>query len=339
MFDNQLPIFSGRTEMTVQEDGITYLTQKSQLSPKKITKTNYELADRVDSLIKWATKNVAPKGHTPCGIFHYPERLRNLIEKVAFWYELRYNNNEINQLCHYGSSEDINMDKILFHKKVSDGPTIWSQGFDKDTFLSTLENQEGYLLKEPEFPSRKMKGLTHFYHMQFEKMTDEKTKQQTIIATFPTLNDTNEMIYLKNHVANIIKEYYNDCYLHQELLNCIMYRIIDHEPSRVGPRRAMLFAKEFETDIRIPMQYGVDTSDPGLKEQIEFYLSLGGSEDVDCLINYSWREKKNQPLEVEPLRKIMARLGVQRPNHTSLETGKVKVLTNQSVPSLTKKSK
>lgn len=328
MFDNQLPIFIGRTEMTIQ-DGTVCITQKAQISSGKVTKTNYELTDRVDKLIKWATKNVAPIGHTPCGIFCYPERLRNLIEKVAFWYELRYTNNEVNQLCYYGASEDINMDEILFHKKMSDGQSVWSQGFDKDTFLSTLENQEGYLLKEPEFPSRKMEGLTYFYQIQFQKIIDEKTKQQTVVATFPTLDDANELIILKKNVADVITEYYNACYLHQELLNCIMYRIIDHEANRVGPRRAMLFAKEFGTDIRVPMQYGVDTSDPGLKNEIEFYLSLGGTPDIDCLINYSWREKKNQTLEIESLKKIMAREHVQEPQQQQI--------SDQSQPVLKKK--
>ena len=55
------------------------------------------------------------------------------------------------------------------------------------------------------------------------------------------------------------------------------------------------------------------------------------------------RAKKNEPLEVEPLRKIMARVGAQRPNHVflenhaTLESGKVNVLTNRSKPSLPKK--
>ena len=188
-----------------------------------------------------------------------------------------------------------------------------------------------------------MEGLSSRYQVTFKKIIDSKTGQEKIVAEFPTLENLDEELALKNKISDVINEYCDDSYLHHELLNCIMYRIIDHERSRVGPRRAMLFAKEFGTDIRIPMQYGVDTSDPGLKEQIEFYLSLGGSEDVDCLINYSWRAKKNEPLEVEPLRKIMARVGAQRPNHVflenhaTLESGKVNVLTNRSKPSLPKK--
>ena len=342
MFENLLPVLRRKTEMIVQ-NGTTYISQVPVMQAAKVTSNNYELSDRVDKLIKWATKTVAPKGHTDSGVFYYPERLRNLIEKVAFWYEMRYTRNEINQMCYYGASEDINMDEILFHKKWSDGQTIWSQGFDKDTFLETLEHEEKHLLYEPTFPSRMMEGLSSRYQVTFQKIIDSKTGQEKIVAEFPTLENLDEELALKNKISDVINEYCDDSYLHHELLNCIMYRIIDHERSRVGPRRAMLFAKEFGTDIRIPMQYGVDTSDPGLKEQIEFYLSLGGSEDVDCLINYSWRAKKNEPLEVEPLRKIMARVGAQRPNHVflenhaTLESGKVNVLTNRSKPSLPKK--
>lgn len=336
MFENLLPVPRRKTEMSIQ-NGTTSITQVPVIQPNKVTSNNYELSDRVNKLIKWATKNVAPKGLTDTGVFHYPERLRNLMEKVACWYEMRYTRNEINQMCYYGSSENINMDEILFHEKLSDGQTIWSQGFDKDTFLETLEHEEKYLLYEPAFPSRMMEGLSNRYQVSFRKVVDSKTGQENIVAEFPTLRNPDDLVALKNKVSDVINEYSDDSYLHHELLNCIMYRIIDHDPNRVGPRRAMLFAKEFGTDIRIPMQYGVDTSDPGLKEQIEFYLSLGGSEDVDCLINYCWRAKKNQPLEVEPLRKIMARVGAQRPSPASLESGKVKVLTNQNNPSLPKK--
>lgn len=70
------------------------------------------------------------------------------------------------------------------------------------------------------------------------------------------------------------------------MLNCVMYRIIERGGNRIGPRRAFLFAKEFNRNIDIPMIYGVDRSDPGLESFVNMYLEAGGSKQLSCLINY-----------------------------------------------------
>ena len=74
--------------------------------------------------------------------------------------------------------------------------------------------------------------------------------------------------------------------LREEILNCAMYRIIERGGNRIGPRRALLFAKEFERDINIPMKYGVDRSDPYLKTFIHKYLDAGGSRNLVCYEDY-----------------------------------------------------
>ena len=56
-----------------------------------------------------------------------------------------------------------------------------------------------------------------------------------------------------------------------------MYRIIERGGNRFGPRRAFLFAKEFGRNIDVPMMYGVDTSDPGLRYFMNEYLKAGGN--------------------------------------------------------------
>ncbi|MCI8778812.1 MAG: hypothetical protein HFI87_06660 [Bacilli bacterium] len=75
-------------------------------------------------------------------------------------------------------------------------------------------------------------------------------------------------------------------YRKEEMLNCVMYRIIERGGNRIGPRRAFLFAKEFNRNIDIPMIYGIDYSDPGLESFVKMYLDAGGSKQPSCLIGY-----------------------------------------------------
>jgi hypothetical protein len=63
------------------------------------------------------------------------------------------------------------------------------------------------------------------------------------------------------------------------LLDTIMYRMMESRGKYYGPRRAVLFAEEFERDIRVPVRYG----DASL---IYDYVMNGGSGDFMCYINY-----------------------------------------------------
>lgn len=74
--------------------------------------------------------------------------------------------------------------------------------------------------------------------------------------------------------------------LGEAILDCAMYRIIQRGGNRKGPRRALLFAKEFKRDIDIPMKYGVDCSDTYLKTFIHKYLDFGGSRNLVCYDDY-----------------------------------------------------
>ena len=111
-------------------------------------------------------------------------------------------------------------------------------------------------------------------------------------------------------VKRIIKLYDNWVYQKDEMLNCVMYRIIERGGNRIGPRRGFLFAKEFNRNIDIPMIYGIDTSDPMLGGFIMEYLKAGGNEDLICLYGYGFRDKQNEPLRTISLKEVMKLKGV-----------------------------
>ena len=94
-----------------------------------------------------------------------------------------------------------------------------------------------------------------------------------------------------------INDYDNKIMLKEELLNCVMYRIIERGGNRVGPRRGFLFAKEFGRNIDIPMMYAIDRSDPGLRLFINEYIKAGGSKDLICYIGYFSRINKMKKLD------------------------------------------
>ena len=71
-----------------------------------------------------------------------------------------------------------------------------------------------------------------------------------------------------------------------------MYRIIERGGNRIGPRRAFLFAKEFNRNIDIPIKFGIELSDPGLRSFINEYIKLGGNNDLVCYQNYFFRASK-----------------------------------------------
>ena len=69
--------------------------------------------------------------------------------------------------------------------------------------------------------------------------------------------------------------------------------MIQRGQNRIGPRRAFLFAKEFDTNIDIPMIYGIDYSDLNLKIFINEYIKAGGTKDLACYVNYFCSDSDN----------------------------------------------
>ena len=96
--------------------------------------------------------------------------------------------------------------------------------------------------------------------------------------------------------------------IREELLECVMYRIIELGGKIAGPRRALLFAQEFGTDIDIPMMYGVDSSDKELKDFIITYINAGGHDDLECYVDYLSRIHRFQRVNTITVRSLLTKL-------------------------------
>ena len=67
-------------------------------SVKGSSNTLIDLDDKVDAFIRWYYENSVKGNYTDIGEYRLPIEMKNLIEKIAVWYELRYPDYEINKL-------------------------------------------------------------------------------------------------------------------------------------------------------------------------------------------------------------------------------------------------
>lgn len=80
---------------------------------------NYAPSQKIDEFIEWYYINFV-KGHfTDIGEQHQPDHMRNIIEKMAVWYELRYPEYEVSRLYPGSTHEDIFTDNIYLYKNAA----------------------------------------------------------------------------------------------------------------------------------------------------------------------------------------------------------------------------
>ena len=144
-------------------------SQKRYLASLKRQKT--ELDDKVDEYIKWYFKNSVKGQYTEVGEYLCPREMRNAIETIAVWYELRYPEDEVNRLVNVeGLHNDINSNLIESNKHVEEviRPVClddksentgfirrWNRSFLKgnNKVLYDTMIAEGVIQKETEIPT------------------------------------------------------------------------------------------------------------------------------------------------------------------------------------------
>ncbi len=286
------------------------------------------LDDKVDNYINWYFKN-AVKGHyTPIGEYSEPRRMRDLIEKVAVWYELRYPKYEVNRLMPGSSEERTEINEVMFNNNQYFNDTLdnsskninlnWSDFYNKEVFIKSLPSDEQFMFREVYYssnvtidanvpylvrlhltPDGIVDNAENFNYLKEDNFIDLDSYfvGKHIKEVLQYLKSNNISLNHNNNLEEAIKWHDKWVFLKDEFLNCVMYRIIERGGNRIGPRRAFLFAKEFNRNIDVPMMYGVDTSDPGLKLFVDEYIKAGGFKDLVCYENYHSKSSKNEKLE------------------------------------------
>ncbi len=290
-------------------------------------KDTYDLNDKVEEFIEWYKNNMVKGLYTDIGEYHLPNEMRNFIEKIAVWYELRYPNDKVNLIIE-SSKKLKSIENIIKQNNKQTNPETEIYGIK--SFYDALSNEEKFYLSQPNYRSIVYwKGVLCSAHLHLSKngtvemsecmdtvipgISNEDLEGKNIKEVVKIIRKKGIIIPEDSELTKAIQDYNNLNYQKEEILNCVMYRIIERGGNRIGPKRAFLFAKEFGRDISIPMMYAIDYSDPGLRLFINEYIKAGGSKDLECLVGYFSKVSKDEPLEKVSIQELI----LTHPNNTT----------------------
>ena len=281
------------------------------------------LNDRVNNIIKWYKEEyVKSLGLTDLGNYYEPFRLRDFIEKVAVWYELRYPNCDLDKEMGAKSKNNNYTNKALledneyvdvFFSGLDLKKFEWSKFYNTHAFIRSLDGEERVYFDKPRYPkvivwdnmgtglypqvqpsnkaclelskTGKVIGSQNM-RLLCTNISDRKLIGMHIVDVINLLHENGIVVSPNNSFVKAVQQYELENEMREKVFDAIMYRIIERGGERVGPKRGLLFAKEFGRNIDIPMKYGVDYSDPYLGEFINEYLKSGGNKNLECLVNY-----------------------------------------------------
>lgn len=317
------------------KEKLTQFTIKSKIEEKIET---ISLDSKVDEFIDWYFKNMVVGLYTETGEYMEPKRMRNSIEKMAIWYEFRYPEMEIKRIFNSDSNKIIGINNIMFkynsyiNDMLGEDNDInyldWNEFFNYESFLRSLSWEEKWMLSRNEYPNivyiiNSLDINNPHFHLDCSGnilLADDvdilKTKDGFVFCSEDFIGKqlSDALDILKKHgidlkesneIEEVINNYKKREYLKEEFLNCVMYRIIERGGSRIGPRRGFLFAKEFGRNIDIPMQYGIDRSDPNLRLFMNEYFKAGGKSDLECLDGYFFRSSDDDVVDTINMKKLI----------------------------------
>lgn len=296
---------------------------------------NISLDAKVDDYIKWNFENMVRGKYTDIGEYWVPIELRNFIEKMAVWYELRYPDYEINRLMHCAGQEGIKVSNVMFNDNSyindlfdenSDVRAIdWDEFYNTHAFIKSLPWEERYRFQRARYRDLVYVDPNYTLHSPMEverktahlhltsrgfveaaegfdsysnyKVTNEQLKGMHVKDVVKLLKENGITLPSDNELEATINDAEKWIKQKEGMLDAVMYRIIERGGSRMGPRRGFLFAKEFGRNIDIPMMYAIDRSDPGLRLFINEYIKAGGSKDLMCYVGYFSRTNKMEKLD------------------------------------------
>ena len=297
------------------------------------TKEIINLDDKVDEFINWYYINMVKGNYTDIGEYHFPRAMRDLIEKIAVWYELRYPSYEVNRLMPGSGQEEISISDVMFNsnpyviktfdKKINEMRLSWDNFYNTGVFINSLPWEERCYFSKPRYrdivylnPGSRMAHL-HLTKNGFVEMAedittytksvikDEELEGLNIQRVLELFNEKGIKLPENNGLEKAIKDVNKWNYQRDGILDCAMYRIIERGGNRIGPRRAFLFAKEFGRSIDIPMMYAVDCSDPGLRLFMNEYFKAGGSKDLICYNGYFSRASKKEKVDTISIQELI----------------------------------
>lgn len=246
------------------------------------------------------------------------KKLKKLISKFVAWYEIRYPDYELSCMVPFPYSDDsFLMNEILKEEKQVSDEFDWATFYDKKVFLKSLSIEEKMLIS-----NKYIFNGARWLH--FKSQNDllygiqvKLSKKMNVSYLFNiTLNSIEHLSNIKgkniDEAIQILKEhgyelekndrsfleYYNSKKENScKILEAVMYSLMKSGGRYAGPRRALLFAKDFKLNLDIPMSYGIIMDDEDTLYLIDEYLKNGGSEDLTCYVESFRKDKKIMSLK------------------------------------------
>lgn len=306
---------------------------------------NILLNTKVDDYIEWNYKNMVKGNYNDIVEYWEPIELRNFIEKIAIWYELRYPDYEIDRSIPYLKKEQdsIKISDVMFNNnnyinkifdKNSDVRDIeWDEFYNAHTFIKSLPWKERYRFQKAKYKDLVYLEPNYTFHSLMEverktahlhltpngfikeaegvdcyskfKVSNEELKGMHVKEVVKLLKERGITLPSDNELELTINNVEKIIKEKDGMLDAVMYRIIERGGNRIGPRRGFLFAKEFKRNIDIPMMYAIDYSDPGLRLFINEYIKAGGSKDLICYNGYFSRTNNIKRLDTISLQDLI----------------------------------
>lgn len=320
--------------MSIKDELLKFRTKLTGTT--KVESTLIDLYAKVDEFIDWYFENMVKGNYTDIVEYHAPREMRDLIEKIAVWYELRYPSYEINRLMPGSGQEQINVNDVMFRNNPyvnklldenSDTKELdWNDFYNTNVFMKSLPWEERCYFTKPRYrnivylnPNSRVAHL-HLTKNGFVEMAEDVTGYTESVIKDEELTGLNVRDVVKlfqekgiellenNELEKTINEANKWIQQKEGILDCAMYRIIERGGNRIGPRRAFLFAKEFGRNIDIPMMYAIDRYDPGLRLFMNEYIKSGGSKDLECYVGYFSRASKKEKLDTVTIQDLILTL-------------------------------
>lgn len=275
--------------------------------------SDISLDRKVDRIIDWYFENHIEGRLSEYGEYRKTTELRNLIEKIAVWYELRYPDYELNRRMYCTGQERTEVDNIMFNdneyinelfdENADVRDLEWNELYNAKAFINSLPWSEKTMLQRAKYNDIVYAAPPMFPHFHLtpegiietaegfsiytdKKFTNKDFEGMHITDAAKLLADNKIELPPESEITAEIEKVRDWDILRGRILDAAMYRIIERGGTRKGPRRGFMFAKEFGRNIDIPMMYAVDYSDPGLRQFINEYIKSGGSEYLTCYVDY-----------------------------------------------------
>ncbi len=293
------------------------LVKVSEVQPKE----SIDLNNKVEEFI--SDYRTSLSGMDESDITISTNKMRNFIEKMAVWYELKFPKDQEVDGDHldeiYGKKTLI---KLLSEEEkdylrqphyptsvnmFNDGFSVYRVALSPNGYIQSVDFANVFVREKLDG-----KGLIEAFVRNGKKSIKLSVRVEEIIGlkiedAISLLESRGFKFTTGDSVICDILKHDQKVKQRKEMLDAIMYRIIERGGEFYGPFRAFMYAKDFNMDIEIPMKYGIESFDFPTRELIQAYVMAGGNPDIECYIGYFRHAADRTNLKTKSIREILAK--------------------------------